>query len=48
MRFAPQPRIPATSMRGATSKGVFLRRHDLPQAAQAAGAARYVTGATQD
>ena len=43
MRFAPQPCIPAIYMRGGTSKGVFLRRHDLPpaaQVAQVAGAAR--------
>ncbi len=40
MAFAPQLRIPATYMRGGTSKGVFLRRQDLPAAAQSAGAAR--------
>ena len=32
--FAPQLRIPATYMRGGTSKGVFFRRDDLPEAAQ--------------
>ena len=29
--FAPQLRIPATYMRGGTSKGVFFRLQDLPQ-----------------
>jgi len=33
-------RIPATYMRGGTSKGVFFRLHDLPQACQQPGAAR--------
>jgi hypothetical protein len=37
---APQIRIPATYMRGGTSKGVFFRLQDLPEAAQVAGAAR--------
>ncbi len=37
---APQIRIPATYMRGGTSKGVFFRLQDLPEAAQAPGAAR--------
>jgi probable AcnD-accessory protein PrpF len=40
MTFAPQIRIPATYMRGGTSKGVFFRLQDLPPAAQVAGAAR--------
>jgi hypothetical protein len=40
MTHAPQIRIPATYMRGGTSKGVFFRLQDLPVAAQAAGAAR--------
>ncbi len=40
MTHAPQIRIPATYMRGGTSKGVFFRLHDLPDAAQAPGAAR--------
>lgn len=40
MRFPPQLRIPATYMRGGTSKGVFFRLADLPAAAQAPGAAR--------
>ena len=36
----PQIRIPATYMRGGTSKGVFFRLQDLPPAAQQPGAAR--------
>jgi 2-methylaconitate isomerase len=40
MTHAPQIRIPATYMRGGTSKGVFFRLHDLPAAAQSPGAAR--------
>jgi len=40
MAHAPQIRIPATYMRGGTSKGVFFRLQDLPEAAQAPGAAR--------
>jgi len=40
MSFAPQLRIPATYMRGGTSKGVFFRLQDLPPAAQVPGAAR--------
>jgi len=40
MPHAPQLRIPATYMRGGTSKGVFFRLQDLPEAAQAPGAAR--------
>ncbi|RAX29292.1 PrpF domain-containing protein, partial [Enterococcus sp. HPCN18] len=35
MTFLPQLRIPATYMRGGTSKGVFFRLQDLPEAAQA-------------
>lgn len=38
--FPPQIRIPATYMRGGTSKGVFFRLDDLPAAAQVAGAVR--------
>jgi hypothetical protein len=38
--FRPQVRIPATYMRGGTSKGVFFRLQDLPAAAQEPGAAR--------
>lgn len=37
---APQLRIPATYLRGGTSKGVFFRLEDLPAAAQVPGAAR--------
>ncbi len=40
MSHAPQIAIPATYMRGGTSKGVFFRLLDLPVAAQVAGAAR--------
>ncbi len=40
MSYAPQLRIPATYMRGGTSKGVFFRLQDLPTAAQVAGPAR--------
>ncbi|MFJ4145835.1 2-methylaconitate cis-trans isomerase PrpF [Pseudomonas sp. NPDC089734] len=36
----PQIRIPATYMRGGTSKGVFFNLLDLPEAAQVPGAAR--------
>ncbi len=40
--MAPQPqiRIPATYMRGGTSKGVFFRLQDLPEAAQVRGPTR--------
>jgi hypothetical protein len=38
--LAPQTRIPATYLRGGTSKGVFFRLQDLPPAAQQPGAAR--------
>ena len=37
MAHAPQIKIPATYMRGGTSKGVFFRLHDLPKAAQVPG-----------
>ncbi len=37
---APQLKIPATYMRGGTSKGVFFRLEDLPTDAQLPGAAR--------
>jgi len=36
----PQIRIPATYIRGGTSKGVFFRLDDLPEAAQVPGAVR--------
>ncbi len=39
-RESSQTRVPATYMRGGTSKGVFFRLCDLPPAAQVAGAAR--------
>ena len=40
MSQVPQIRIPATYMRGGTSKGVFFRLTDLPDVAQLAGEAR--------
>lgn len=40
MKFAPQIKIPATYMRGGTSKGVFFKLDDLPEAAQVAGVMR--------
>jgi probable AcnD-accessory protein PrpF len=40
MSHVPQVKIPATYMRGGTSKGVFFRLDDLPQVAQTPGAAR--------
>lgn len=40
MTHAPQIRIPATYIRGGTSKGVFFRLQDLPEVAQVPGAAR--------
>ncbi|WP_024679356.1 2-methylaconitate cis-trans isomerase PrpF [Pseudomonas syringae] len=40
MTHPPQIRIPATYMRGGTSKGVFFRLNDLPPAAQTPGPAR--------
>ena len=40
MPHSPQIRIPATYMRGGTSKGVFFRLEDLPIAAQLPGKAR--------
>jgi len=40
MAHAPQIRIPATYIRGGTSKGVFFRLQDLPEAARVPGAAR--------
>ena len=38
--FAPQLKIPATYLRGGTSKGVFFRLDDLPEAARVPGPAR--------
>lgn len=40
MPSAPQIKIPATYMRGGTSKGVFFRLSDLPEKAQIPGLAR--------
>jgi probable AcnD-accessory protein PrpF len=40
MAHVPQIKIPATYMRGGTSKGVFFRLQDLPETAQVPGAAR--------
>lgn len=40
MSHVPQIRIPATYMRGGTSKGVFFNLTDLPETAQVAGSAR--------
>jgi len=38
--FKPQVKIPATYMRGGTSKGVFFKLADLPEAARVPGPAR--------
>jgi len=38
--ISPQTRIPATYMRGGTSKGVFFRLQDLPERCQVPGEAR--------
>ncbi len=38
--FKPQIKIPATYMRGGTSKGVFFKLGDLPEVAQVAGDVR--------
>ena len=40
MARAPQIKVPATYMRGGTSKGVFFRLQDLPQRCREPGAAR--------
>ena len=40
MSHAPQIKVPATYIRGGTSKGVFFHLQDLPEAAQVPGAAR--------
>lgn len=40
MEFKPQLKIPATYMRGGTSKGVFFKLEDLPDFARTPGAAR--------
>lgn len=40
MQYLPQIKIPATYMRGGTSKGVFFNLTDLPESCQQAGSAR--------
>jgi len=40
MAYLPQVKIPATYMRGGTSKGVFFRLQDLPEPCQVPGEAR--------
>ncbi|MCY0965339.1 2-methylaconitate cis-trans isomerase PrpF [Parathalassolituus penaei] len=40
MSRVPQIKVPATYIRGGTSKGVFFRRADLPEACQQPGEAR--------
>ena len=40
IEYLPQMKVPATYMRGGTSKGVFFNLQDLPKAAQFPGAAR--------
>jgi len=40
MSFPPQIQVPATYMRGGTSKGVFFRLQDLPEPCQVPGEAR--------
>lgn len=40
MAYLPQVKIPATYMRGGTSKGVFFRLQDLPERCQVQGEAR--------
>ena len=40
MSHAPQIKVPATYIRGGTSKGVFFHLQDLPKAAQVPGPAR--------
>jgi len=40
MTHKPQIKVPATYMRGGTSKGVFFRLQDLPEAARVPGKAR--------
>ena len=39
-KFAPQISVPATYMRGGTSKGIFFKLTDLPERCQVAGKAR--------
>ncbi|MEO9945361.1 2-methylaconitate cis-trans isomerase PrpF [Paraglaciecola sp.] len=40
MSYLPQVAVPATYMRGGTSKGVFFKLADMPESTQMAGAAR--------
>ncbi|SHI02987.1 2-methylaconitate cis-trans isomerase PrpF [Ferrimonas marina] len=40
MKYPPQIKIPATYMRGGTSKGVFFKLDDLPSEAQSPGSQR--------
>ncbi len=40
MAYSPQIKIPATYIRGGTSKGVFFNLEDLPEAARQPGSAR--------
>jgi 2-methylaconitate isomerase len=40
MAAFPQVKIPATYIRGGTSKGVFFRLSDLPERCQVPGEAR--------
>lgn len=40
MAHIPQVKIPATYLRGGTSKGVFFRLSDLPERCQQPGPAR--------
>lgn len=40
MPHVPQIKVPATYIRGGTSKGVFFRLQDLPETAQVPGPAR--------
>jgi len=40
MAYAAQIKVPATYIRGGTSKGVFFRLQDLPQSCQVPGSAR--------
>ena len=40
MSNVPQVKVPATYIRGGTSKGVFFKLDDLPEAAQQAGRVR--------
>ena len=44
MSFKQQIKIPATYMRGGTSKGVFFNLLDLPAAAQVPGASSAFPG----